>query len=183
VTTSRFKPQAPAATEERGDLAASVLDARPYRPVVVPRTSVKGDMRLLSRGEIESVRADCREHMRNLGIEGPGIEGFPDWREAFNLRLVATALRQPADRARPLGNLEEWKECDDEQILALYDTYQDMAAELDPLGHRVELDEEDLRGLRAAAKKGDVPTLVSYGSQKLARMVALLAGTAEALPS
>lgn len=181
MSGARLRPSSPppAATPEareaRAELAASVLDVREHRPVTVPRTSVQGVMRLLSRREEKSVRAECRAEMRALGIEGISVEGFTEWHEERALRTVAIAVRNPANRDQPLATLEEWSECDDDQIQALWDLYQDQRAELDPLGASFELTEEDLAAITAAAKKKDVVLLTSYGSQKLARALSGLA--------
>lgn len=183
--TGRLRPglapaTSPAERQARAELAVSVLDAREHRPVMVPRTQVKGDMRLLSRREVSEVRAACRQMMAGLGIEGHGIEGYAEWREAFNTRLVAIAVRSPVDHTQPLADLEDWEQCDEDQIIALWDLYQDMQAELDPLGDTFVLAEDDARAIKLAAKKKDVLLLTSYGSQKLARA---LTGLVDLLPN
>jgi len=175
VSTGRLRPSVPApaataaAREARAELAASVLDGREHRPITVPRTTIRGALRLLTRSETKGLRAACRAYMRELGIEGPGLEGYVEWREEFNTRLVAIAVRHPDDHARPLADLEEWEACDDDQILAIWESYQDMQADLDPLGEGFVLDQADADAIFAAAKKKDVALLTSYGSQKLAR--------------
>jgi hypothetical protein len=177
MATGALKPAAPAAAapSSRAALAVSVIDGRQFRPVVVPRTAVQGVMRLVTRGEMHEIRAACRQMMAALGIAGGGIESFPEWREEFNLRLVATAVRHPAARETPLADLEEWRQCDPDQVDALWSDYEDMAAELDPLGDRFVLEEKELLEIIELAKAGDVGRLTSYGSPKLARALRSMA--------
>jgi hypothetical protein len=170
---NRLRPQAPAAAsptpEQRAELAVSVLEAREHRPVTVPRTTVVGAMRLLSRRENAQVRAECRQVMEALGLTGVSIEGFTEWHEELAVRTIATAVRSQAKHDEPLAPLTDWVECDDDQINALWDAYQNLQAELDPLGASgPPLTEAEEVAIRDAAKKKAVDLLMSYGSRKLA---------------
>jgi hypothetical protein len=174
VSLGRLAPKSPAApsaapAESRVQLAASVLKGRQHRAIAVPRTDVSGRMRLVTAGEVHEIRAACRAGMAELGITGASIESYSEWRAEFNLRLVATAMRHPAALDQPLATLDEWRQCDPDQIAVLWEAYQDMQAELDPLGDKVELEAGELEEILDLAKKGDVGQLTSFGSWKLAR--------------
>lgn len=165
------RPEVAAEGGGRGELAAAVLESRVYREVTVPRTAIPAKMRLLSRTEAKAVRSASRSAVAQLGLvaAGPEVESLTEWREERALRTVAVAMRDPANPERPLAGLAEWEECDDDQILALWDIYQDLAAELDPLGDSAPpLTEGELAELVAAAKKGDAGLLMSFGSRRLA---------------
>lgn len=182
-TTGRLRPTsspaaAPAATSSRASLAVSVIDGRQHRPTKVPRTNVTGAMRLCTRGEVHGIRAACRAMMAELGITGGGIESFAEWREEFNLRMVATAMRHPDSLDVALAELDEWRQCDEDQLATLWCAYEDMAADLDPLGETYALSQTDYDEIVALAKAGDVGQLTSFGSPRLARALRSLAAPA-----
>ena len=153
----------------RAALAVSVLEGREHRAVTVPRTKVAGAMRLLSRRENAQVRAECRQAMAELNLAGPVVEGFTEWHEELAVRTLAIAVRSPDNHDAPLALLADWLECDDDQINALWEKYQDLEAELDPLGpNGPALSEADAAAIRDAAKKKALTLLMSYGSRKLA---------------
>ncbi len=168
-------PAAPPPAPSRASLAVSVIDGRQHRPTKVPRTGVTGAMRLCTRGEVHGIRAACRAMMAELGITGGGIESFPEWRDEFNLRMVATAMRHPDSVDVPLAELDEWRQCDEDQVHALWDAYENLADELDPLGETFVLTQAEYDEIVALAKAGDVGQLTSFGSPKLARALRSLA--------
>jgi hypothetical protein len=167
----RAQPPAPPAPdpERRAALAVSVLEARVHRTVTVPRTQVTGAMRLLSRRENAQVRAEVRQVLEALGLTGHAAEGFTEWHQELAVRTLATAVRSPADHGAPLAPLADWLECDDDQINALWERYQDQEAELDPLGaNGPPLSDADIAQIQDAAKKKAAEVLMSFGSRKLA---------------
>jgi hypothetical protein len=174
--TSPPRAPAPPATDGPGgasSLVEAVLSGVMYREVTVPRTEVAGKMRLLRRSEETEVRmAVRRELAERFGLQdgGPGIlEAYAEWREAWRLHFLARAIRDPRDPERPLATVDEWATCDDVQLLALWSLYQDLEAELDPFGPTAPpLTEEEAGAIRAAAKKGDLDLLTSFGSRRLA---------------
>lgn len=170
-------PAAPPPASSRASLAVSVIDGREHRPMKVPRTAVEGVMRLCTRAEVRDIRAACRAMMAEFGIVGGGIESFPEWREEFNLRMVATAMRHPDAREAALAEVDEWRQCDEDQVNALWDAYEDMAAELDPLrdNEKSKLTQAEYDEIVALAKAGDVGQLTSFGSQRLARALRSMA--------
>ncbi len=161
--------------QARAALAASVIDGRTFRDVAVLGTAERGRLRLLSRGEVRQVRADARAALAAVGLTSalPGqLEGHQEWRDEIVCRSIAVAVRDPADPdqrdPRPLASLADWETCSDVQLVALWEIYKDLDAELDPFTADVALDEDDHRAIREAAKKKDGATLTSFGSQKLA---------------
>ena len=178
-------PATPPAGDRAERLVDAVLGGVTYREVIVPRTSVKGRMRLLQRGEEALVRSECRRELaerHRIAPAAPGVlESFPEWREERILRVLAIAVRDPADPSRPLAELDEWSTCDDVQLLALWDIYQDLEAELDPLGPSAPpLTAEEVGAIKSAAGKGSADLLMSFGSRRLALFVI---STAAAPPS
>lgn len=133
-------------------------------------------MRLLSRRETAEVRGAARASLAELAV-GPALEGFREWHEELAVRTLAVAVRRPSDTSQPLAALDEWQECDDEQIGAMWEWYQDLEAELDPLGAATAaLSSADVDAMMAAAKKKAAALLMSYGSRKLAAFATILAG-------
>jgi len=165
-----LRPITPPPAEERAELAVSVIAGREYRSVTVPRTNVTGAMRLLSRKENAEVRFECRRSMEERGITGIAVENFTEWHEELAVRSIAIAMRSESNHEAPLARLCDWLECDDDQINALWERYQDLEAELDPLGDKgPPLSDADMTAIVAAAKKKSLVLLTSYGSRKLAR--------------
>lgn len=179
-----LKPSAPAkpAAPPRSTLAVGVLTSRVHREITIPRTSVRGAMRLLSRSEVASVRAACRDALSALAT-GPALEGFREWHEELAVRTLAVAVRDPDDNAEPLASLSDWQECDDEQIGAVWEWYQDLEAELDPLGADGGLTSADVDVMLAAAKKKGGALLMSFGSRKLAAFAITLAEQLSSSPT
>lgn len=168
-----FSPGSSARGDDDGErLVDAVLAGVQYRDVTVPRTKFRGKLRLLKRSEEATVRSEVRRELAAQGIttDRPGqLELYPEWNEERVLHVLAFAVRHPLDPARALATIEEWGECDDMQLGALWQAYKDLEAELDPLGPTAPgLTPGELEELKAAAGKGDVDLLMSYGSRKLA---------------
>lgn len=158
---------APAA--ERGAFVAAIVGARRLVSITVPRTEVTGSLRLLTRAETRAVRAEARRHVEaEFGLSGATVEGAREFLEELCTRTIALAVRDPNNPDVPLADLGAWEECDDDQIGALWERYQDFEAELDPIGSAA-LTDEEFNAIRDAAKKKDETLLRSYGSRKLAR--------------
>ena len=163
--------------ERRTALAASVLETRIHRDATVPRTSVVGAMRLLSRRENADVRAEARAAIEKFAT-GLAVDGFREFHEELAVRTIAIAMRDPSNREQPLAPLSDWMECDDDQINALWQTYQDLEVELDPFEADDVTNEEAEQVIEAAKKKGGV-LLTSFGSRKLAHSVRILVARLE----
>jgi hypothetical protein len=178
---SRFRPSGEAGESPRkGVLAVEVAGARVHEDVIVPRTAARGRMRLLSRGENRTVRAEARAALEAMGCRGADLGVYREWHEELATRTLAVAVRDPADVARPLAPLAEWEECEDDQIAALWKQYQDLEERLDPLGaDHVVLSDADVAAMRDASKKKDIDLLMSFGSRRLA----VFATTTAAPPS
>lgn len=163
----------------------SLIGERRHVDIIIPRTTVRAKMRLVSRGERFDAIADARRALAQAGmpIDASAVAGLgsgESWNYELAVRLLAIAVRDPDNTTYQLATVEEWRECDDEQLDALYAQFTDLVAELDPLGENGPgLSPEELAALTAAAKKGDVTVLMSYGSRKLA----LWARTSAAQPA
>lgn len=169
---SRFRPSAEAEPTRKGVLAVELAGARVHQEVTVPRTSARGRMRLLSRGENRTVRAEARAALEAMGCRGVDLGVYREWHEELATRTLAASVRDPADVSRPLAPLADWEECDDDQIAALWKQYQDLEECLDPLGaEHVVLSDADVAAMRDASKKKDVDLLTSFGSRRLAVFV------------
>lgn len=170
-------PPASAPTRaDRAELAAATIEGRTFREVAIHGTRITGRMRVLTRSEVRQVRAEIRAALDAQGItaNAPGVlEAFQEWRDENALRTIAIAVRAatPADDRDPppLASLADWEGCNDVQLGALWDQYQDLEAEIDPFGSSAPLTKEEAGRVEAAAKKGDAATLMSFGSHTLAR--------------
>lgn len=163
----------------KGAMSVELAGARIFVDVTIPRTSVRGRLRLLTRGEMKSVRLECRKATAHLGLQSPQLDITREWNEEVATRILAIAVRHPDDETKPLASLADWEECEDDQIGALYQAYQDHADQLDPLAAEASLSDVEVLEIRDAAKKKQGLLLMSYGSQKLAAY----AITTAALPS
>lgn len=173
TATGRLRPTAPAPEATKASALAEALGGRQHVSVVVPRTQVSGQMRLLGRGESSDVTFAARKHFQDRGVEltpsamaTPGV--MDEWNCEVAVRHLAIAVRDPADVSRPLASLEEWRQCDDDQIAALWQEYQDLRERLDPLAALGELPEAEFTAIAQAVKKKDADLLRSYGCSKLA---------------
>lgn len=184
----RFSPSAPPASSAEGTVDAVLGGAPVYVDVVIPRTTIAGKMRLLGRHESLSIRAEAMLAFAEKkiaidpnGFTAPGI--LNEWNCEIAVRHLAIAVRDPADPTKPLGSLVDWRGddqrlgCDDDQIAALWQQYQDLRERLDPLAAPEQLTEAEHAALLSAAKKKppEIDLLTSFGSRKLAALAISLA--------
>lgn len=160
------------------ELIDIVTSARAFEPVTVPRTSKRGRMRLLSRGENRQVKIDARAALAEIGATGPTVNGYVEWHEEVATRTLAIAIRNYENPELALAPLEYWEACDDNQINTLFMHYQDMDRRLDPLASS-EIGADEIVAIDAAIKKKSLTLLLSYGSQKLASFLLTSAGQPE----
>jgi hypothetical protein len=164
-------------TEPRGrrpDVAAVVdfLGARVHIEITIPRTEIKAVMRLCSRREEFEAKAEARRAMLEAGypVDANAVTALgasEQWLAEVMVRMIAIAVRDPADPTKPLASLEDWQNCDDTQLVALWSLYQDHEHRIDPLGAAA-LTSEEQDALIAASKKKDVDLLMAFGSRRLA---------------
>jgi hypothetical protein len=152
---------------------ASLKGTRMHVDVTVPRTTIAGKMRLLSSREMTEAKLGTLYALEQMtppvNKDTPSHLYVQVWNTTFNAFVVSVAVRNPLDTTQPLAGLEEWREqCDDDQIVALFVKYNDLAERLDPLGDTITLSIEEIAELSAAAKKKHADTLLSFGSRKLA---------------
>lgn len=153
--------------------AGMVHSSRTHVDVTVPRTTIAGKMRILSRHECAMVRYEARAFLLGRGLTEP-LNTYREWHEELAVRTLAVAVRNPANIGDTLATLEAWSQCDDGQIDALWQRYQDLQDEIDPLGN-AKLSEREMLEMQAAAKKKDGDLLRSYGSSRLAAFAITLA--------
>lgn len=187
---SRFStaPSAPDRSLSRVALAASVIEGRTFRDVTIHGTPHRGRMRALTRAEVRQIRVDVRKALADLGIVGGlnEVEATAEWRAEHCLRTVALAVRDPApgdSDPPPLAPLSEWEACNDIQLGALWDDYQDLLAQLDPYGSDAPLTDEEARRIEAEAKKGGLAELMQCGWHTLARFAITLVSRQAEPPS
>ncbi len=176
MTTGRLRPTE--ALEPATGGLSDLMGARVHIQVTVPRTSIAGSMRLVDRDEALAIKSLVRKVFQAAGlvtdaglIVGTAID---DWNAEIGVRHLAIAVRDPKDESKPLDSLEEWRRCDDDQIAGLWNRYQDLREQIDPIGANedtLKLSEADLEMMRVASKKKEVEVLMSFGSRKLAIFV------------
>lgn len=158
---------APAPRSAESRLAAVLAGSRTWVDIEIPRTSpvARGRMRRLTRAEEEQVSTDLGVWLRVAQERGmpPPLRGELDSQEA--VRVLAIAVRDPADPAQPLASLEDWGAADDGQVGAIYRRYLDLVDETDLF--RDDLTPEQTAEIRDAVKKKDVTRLLAFGARKL----------------
>lgn len=156
---------------ERASLAATVLDCRTFVEVTIPRTTIRARLRVLTRSEAKEVRAEARRALAAQGLDecarSATPEAWREWHEELCTRSVAVAVRSLTDDT-PLAPLEEWELCGDDQIESMWQRYNDLQTQLDPLAAESLLSDAEVDAMRDAAKKKDSQLLISYGSSALA---------------
>lgn len=164
--------------------ASALAGVREHVEVAIPGTGAVGRMRVLTRSETLTVKAEALALFKERGLlteDGMVASvALDDWRCEVAARHLAIAVREPDDLDAPLASLDDWRELSDEQISGPWDRYQDLRDRLDPLGVDARpLTVDEVTAMRAAAKKKDVVVLRSFGLHKLA----LFATTSADLPA
>lgn len=169
---------APVTNEDADRIVESALSGagrRLHVDVEIPGTELKGRMRLLSRDEAVQVKADAFALFKERGLvnrDGSiAAAAHDDWKCEVAVRHLAIAVRDPEDTDQELAPVDDWRaELSDEQISGPWDRYQDLVAEIDPLGDASidQLSNTDVERIRDAAKKKDAVLLRSFGLHKLA---------------
>lgn len=173
---SRFDPEPESApVVER---VKSVLEgATPIEldDVTIPRTTVVGRMRLVTRTEAMAIKAQLTAEFSRKGLLSSTGQVFDvaaeDWRLELCARTMAAAVMDPVDPTNPLAPVEDWRALDDDQLSAVLDAYSDLRDRLDPLGEQAVLSESEVLMLRAASKKKDAAILRSFGLHRLVSFV------------
>lgn len=184
---NKLRPQTPRSTPSDtdepdsmgGDFRSNILAARVHVDIVIPRTSTAAKMRLISRREEFEVDVDARAALANEGLPidaaafgGPGV--MQAWTYERSVRLLQKAVRDPKNTNRELATVDDWRECDDDQIATLMLEYRDLGERLHPSAERHKPTSEELETMTAAATSEDVEKLVAFGAVKLARLVLTL---------
>lgn len=177
--TGRFRPTVTRSTAGNSEPPVSpsqVVDfigARVHVDIVIPRTSIAGKMRLVSRREDFEATAEARAFLADSGfpIDGTGYSALgtaETFSHELQARLLAVAIRDPADVSRALATVDDYRELDGDQLDILGAHYRDLRAKLDPIG-AMSLEPKELEAMLDAAKKKDMESLMAFGSAKLAR--------------
>lgn len=173
--TGRLRGSSPVSPPAPLDDGAStglsdVIGLRVHVDVMVPRTAIAGSMRLMSTNETTDAEFATLYALRDKGFDDktPSHIWVKVWNREYNARVMSIAVRDPKDITRPLDSIDEWRECDEDQVVALFVQYNDLAYRLDPLGSTEKITSEELEAIQSAAKKKLADTLLSYGSRKLA---------------
>lgn len=150
-----------------GELISALVEGRRYTDVLIPRTSKRAKMRLLTRAEVAQVKADAREALASIGCVGPAVGTWQEWHEEIATRTVAIAVREYDNPELQLATVEDWQRADDNTIGALFIKYQDFDREMDPLS-KADTSQEMIREVEAGIKKKSLALLMNSGSHKLA---------------
>jgi len=169
-------PDEPAAA-----VTSALAGAREHVPVTVPGTDAAGVMRVLTRSESLTIKAEALALFKERGlVTDDGMiaaVAHDDWKCEIAARHLAIAVRMTDELDTPLAPLDDWRELSDEQISGPWDRYQDLRDRLDPLGADAKpLTEDELAMMRSASKKKDVTALRSFGLHKLAIFAATTGG-------
>lgn len=185
MSMGRFRPTEPNAITI-GEGLAELRGAREHIDVTIPRTKIAGRMRMVDRDEALTIKSETRKLFASKGLldeQGRTVAvAIDDWNAEIGVRHLAVAIRDPKDESKTLDSLAEWRLCDDDQIAGLWNRYQDLREQLDPLGDAEEtlrLSVEDLEVIREAVKKKAASVLMSFGSRKLAIYMLTSADTPE----
>lgn len=115
------------------------IGAREHVDVTIPRTSIKGRMRLVSRMEALQADAETRRFLasHSFPIDGTGHAalGTPlTYSYEKQVRILAHAIRIPGEEHLALGSVDDYRDLDDDQLDQLGALYNDLQARLDPVG-------------------------------------------------
>lgn len=172
----RFAPITEAAAERVVESALAGAGCQVHVDVEIPGTGIKARMRVLTRAESLQVKADALALFKERGMlnrDGSiAAAAGDDWKCELAVRHLAIAVRKlDSEVDEPLAPLDDWRdELTDEQISGPWDRYQDLLAQIDPLGeHTIDrLTAGDVAMIESASKKKDVVLLRSFGLHKLA---------------
>lgn len=124
------------ATPER-KLAAAIHGGRVYVDVVVPRTDppVSARLRRLTRREEELVSLELGDWVKRATARGMPPEVRGEINSQNCARVLALAVRRADDTGAgdppALATLDEWSECDEAQLGALWNVYADLVERTD----------------------------------------------------
>lgn len=174
-----LRPTSPSSTRaehlaDQADATVRLVGSRPFIDITIPRTNIKARLRLCSRREEFQAKAEARRAMIEAGYpvdaNAVGALGAGEqWIAEVMVRMIAVAVREAGTDPDPraLASLDDWQDCDDQQLLALWTIYQDHEQRHDPVGADA-LTDEEIDQLVAASKKKDADTLMAFGSRRLA---------------
>ncbi len=169
---------APATAETRLAAVLAGASTRALVDVEVPGTGLVGKMRLLEHQEEEQItfavaqwmRQKYDEHQVSDDLVATASAGLVAAAHRHVLAL-AIAVRDPDDPSKPLGTAADWARLNkDTQIGPVWDAYQDLLEQLDPLDLG-RLDAADATAMLDALKKKDTSQLLSFGAKKLCALL------------
>ncbi|MCA9678836.1 MAG: hypothetical protein KC464_27655 [Myxococcales bacterium] len=174
----------PAATR----LGAILAGAPILVDVEVERIGLKAKLRLLTRSEEEGVTLRVAAWLAELAGQGVGHDLLQAVAAApvssrHAVEMLAIAVRDPDDPARPFGALAEWTELDDTVLGELWGSYQDLVDQYDPERRDARLTEAEAAEILDAAQKKNRTALVAFGAQKLSLWACTTADLLAASPT
>jgi hypothetical protein len=157
------------------EVVGRALSAIVHIDIVVPRTNIRGKLRLVSRRERLEIVAELRAFLTEKGFQvdsnaSSQLLGSEAWNYELAARMFSVAVRDPEDPSVPLATIDEWRDCDDAQLDAMWDFYEAHNRTIDPLASG-ELSRKEVDDIVAAAKKGDASLLMFFGLRRLALFV------------
>ncbi len=156
-------------------MAAKLVNGRRGEDVNLP---VLGPARVEILGAVETQEVESSVYKAMAAHE---IEQNVITVDRFELerayRTLARSVRDPEDKSKVFGTVDEWGALDNDVIVAAWQVYGDVRERLDPLSTPLTADERVM--IEIAVKKKDAVLLRTFGTVKLC---AWLAST-DVLPS
>lgn len=146
------------------------------RMIAGGRRGEEVELRFLGAARIEiigasdflEVEAEVHREMRDREIER-SVATSAVWELERARRTLARAVRDPADRGRPFGTVEEWGQLDPDVLAEAWHVYGDVRERLDPVAA---LTDDDLLQFELALKKKDAALWRAFGIAKLSAWLA-----------
>lgn len=153
----------PVTTAGLTPLSVKLVNGRRSEDVDLPWIG-RARVELVGTTRSQEIESAMYRAMAALGIEQNGVT-FDRFELERAVRILADAVRDPEDNAKPFGTLEEWGSLDNDVIGACWQVYGDVRERLDPLS--TPLSVSDRLAIETAVKKKDARLLRSYGIAKL----------------
>lgn len=159
--------RAPASTSSR--LAAALSGHQHLEDVVVPihGAAVAAKMRLVGAAHALDIEGDVSKAMERRGLQRTAAT-YSEFELERTIRLLAEAVRDPEDVAKPFGTIEEWGRLPVDVLAEMRRQYDELSERLDPASSSRELSDVEIAEIRLALKKKDRTSLRYFGARQLA---------------
>jgi len=118
----------------------------------------------------QEIEAAVACEMRRLEIGELSIMTAGKYEVEQAMRVLAVAARDPDDRAKSFGTIEEWGELDVDVLNLAWHAFGDVRERLDPVA--LPISAEDMVAIGVAVKKKDAPLLRTFGVVTLSAWLA-----------